>query len=315
MKRIRRIDLHFRNNLTQLLGKYEEPLNIIFIGITGSYGRGEADLEYNGVQYSVLNDLDFLVVSDRLLTEPEKLKIYESIRKIYKGWLDIEFLTPNSKRFNRSSIWLYDIKVSSITILGNFKNVKLADKCFDLRIPKREALILWKTRMWTFWSQDYYGHNNLKAHYQIAKLIFAIVDIYSLPDKYESTYSGKSRVRGASELFDHDLLQQALNVKNGIDTKFSEEIDVRGLINIMLAQIGQLYLTYKSKIAGLIVVIFHPYIWKMILGEMIRNKSFLPLWLFLLQYSSIFSWVFMNLRANKLNKYVALKSLECQKKS
>jgi len=309
------IDSIFIGKLKQIFLLNQSTVDFLFVGLIGSYGRGEGRIFCEGELFTSLNDLDILVVTRIPLTSLEKESVLEAVRKVYKGWLDIDFLLPNSKRFKTPSIWLTDIINSHVRIIGNIESIDELEIVDTNVIPKKEALILWRTRMWTFWSQDYFVESRPKSDYQLAKLVFAIIDITCLPNGYKSTYLEKSNSENARKIFDEGLLFEALSVKNGEQVAFENLINTKYLIKIMLIEIARLYTRVGNKSIGFVITCFHPNVWISLASNSVSNKSVIPFILYAEQLLAVYMWVFWNKRIGFFNKYLAEKSLQCQKKN
>lgn len=310
-----KIDSIFLSKLKQIFLLNQSTMDFLFVGLIGSYGRGEGRILCEGKLFTSLNDLDILVVTSRPLTGLEKESVLESVQKVYKGWLDIDFLLPNSKRFKTPSIWLTDIINSHVRVIGNIESIDELKIIETNVIPKKEALILWRTRMWTFWSQDYFVESRPKSDYQLAKLIFAIIDITCLPNDYKSTYLEKSNSENALKIFDELLLSEALSVKNGERIVFENLLNTRYLIKIMLIEIARLYTGVGNKSIGFAITCFHPNVWISLASNSVSTKSVIPVILYIEQLLAVYVWVFWNKKIGFFNRYLAEKSLICQKKN
>jgi hypothetical protein len=204
-----------KDALNKRLSKCTFNNKLLHVSIGGSIGRYETELTYNSKnKFSCPNDFDILIIQESQLTQIEQKKIEEILRlEIANEWIDLDFLSLDDRRLKKNSIWLHDFYYHHLHIYGeNLKNL-IPERIVISSIPKWESFVMFKTRIFTLWSPEFFN-SSYKSHYQLSKLLFAIIDINSIADNaYHITYRNKANYAIQRNLLEKTLIQEAYSVK------------------------------------------------------------------------------------------------------
>jgi hypothetical protein len=232
---------------------------LLHVSIGGSIGRYETELTYNSKnKFSCPNDFDILIIQESQLTQIEQKKIEQILRlEIDNEWIDLDFLSLNDRRLKNNSVWLHDFYYNNLHIYGeNLKNL-INERTVISSLPKWESFVMLKTRIFTLWSPEFFS-SSIKSHYQLSKLVFAIIDTKSIAENdYYSTYRDKANYAIRHNLLEKTLIQEAYSVK--VEGGLFNSKDLTSLRNLLLQEYTEaVFKTFPLSRMNLKLLILHP---------------------------------------------------------
>lgn len=214
----------FKLDLIEVLTKSIDLTNILHVSLIGSFGRREAGLKKKENIYTCNNDIDILIITNSINAISSEF-LENKIRSLLDvKWVDIEVFTKKNNRLTGNSMWLVDSVLNNIKLFGaditDFTNPNLITNSLN----RREILILWKTRMWTFWSIEFYNQDLVQRNYQLAKLLFSVIDVETFDGSYVSSYEQKTNHGLDIKSIDNSFVNWAYDQK--IEMTSNVEIDI-----------------------------------------------------------------------------------------
>lgn len=248
-----------RDALNKRLSECTFNYKLFNVSVGGSIGRFETELAYNSEnKFSCPNDFDILIIQATPLTQLECEIFEQTIRlEIENEWIDFDFLSLNDRRLKKNSVWLHDFYFNNLHIHGeNLKNL-INEGLVTSTIPKWESFVMFKTRIFTLWSPEFFN-SSYKSHYQLSKLVFAIIDIRSIAEnRYYSTYKDKANFATECCLLDKTLIQEAYSVK--VKGGSFNSKDLLSLRNFLLKEYAEaVSKTFFLSRINLKILILHP---------------------------------------------------------
>jgi hypothetical protein len=242
-----------------LLNEYE--LNLIdHLSLIGSFGRKEAGLKKIGSKYVCINDIDIL-----LITNFQKFISIDRLEQLIRTildvkWIDIDVVTKQNRRLSSNSMWIVDSVLNNTKIHG-LNLLEFTNPSINLNsLPKSEILILWKTRLWTMWSIEYYERDSKERDYQLAKLLFSIIDTKTFNNSYVSSYKEKCEKGLSISYLNQSWVNWAYDYKINLESSIDVNITQmrRSLVTSFAQDIIQLYGFGKFKPFKLYFLLFVP---------------------------------------------------------
>lgn len=214
----------FKLDLIEVLTKSIDLTNILHVSLIGSFGRREAGLKKKENIYTCNNDIDILIITNSINAISSEF-LENKIRSLLDvKWVDIDVFTKKNNRLTGNSMWLVDSVLNNIKLFGaditDFTNPNLITNSLN----RREILILWKTRMWTFWSIEFYNQDLVQRNYQLAKLLFSVIDVETFDGSYVSSYEQKTNHGLDIKSIDNSFVSWAYDQK--IEMTSNVEIDI-----------------------------------------------------------------------------------------
>jgi hypothetical protein len=214
----------FKLDLIEVLTKSIDLSNILHVSLIGSFGRREAGLKKNDNIYTCNNDIDILIITNSINAISSEF-LENKIRSLLDvKWVDIDVFTTKNNRLTGNSMWLVDSVLNNIKLFGaditDFTNPNLITNSLN----RREILILWKTRMWTFWSIEFYNQDPVQRNYQLAKLLFSVIDVETFDGSYVSSYKQKKNHGLDIKSIDNSFVSWAYDQK--VEMTSHVEIDI-----------------------------------------------------------------------------------------
>ena len=250
----------FKLDLIEVLTKSIDTTNILHVSLIGSLGRCEAGLKKQTNRYTCNNDIDILVIT-KSINAISSVVLENKIRSLLDvKWVDIDILTAKNKRLTGNSMWLVDSVLNNIKLFGADITYFTNPNLITHSLNRREILILWKTRMWTFWSIEFYNQDLVQKNYQLAKLLFSVIDAETFDGSYVSSYEQKKNHGLNIKSIDNSFVSWAYDQK--IDMTSHVEIDIlnmrKFLINSFAKKIIESFKLGKYKPYKLYILLLTP---------------------------------------------------------
>ena len=192
----------------------------------GGYGRGEGSWYRDEDGWHPYNDYDLIaVVKHKVSQETVKQLRTDLAVEVGIQWVDLGQKTRRQLTHLKPSIYNYDLKYASTVIYGDPAILGVIPPMDPTRLPLREALTLFITRLWTFLGsldeaglgQDLTGEDARFFRNQMAKALLAAVDAALLmKGGYDASYRLRmERVQSLYALSERrqQLFQWALDEK------------------------------------------------------------------------------------------------------
>lgn len=168
----------------------------------GGYGRGEGSWFRDASDlWQPYNDYDLVVVCEKRLPMEQLAGLRQELAaEIGIRWLDISAMGRTKLRRLRPSIFNYDLKYASTVVFGDPGIRDLIPVIDPTRLPLREILTLFLTRLWTLlgpldqrgFRQTLTADASMFFRNQMAKAVLAVVDVLLL---LKGAYHPSYRVR------------------------------------------------------------------------------------------------------------------------
>lgn len=180
--------------------KMDKPPDAILL--CGGYGRDEGGwLRIEG-KIRPYNDYDFAIITDSPLSREKTNNLRTSIaEKVGIKWIDIDYYSLKSLRKLKPTIHNYDLVFGSKVVFGDTNIVKKCKTILPQSITKKDIMVLYKTRIWTFlgsWDGRFCDLNACDGCFfrnQMAKAILAACDMTLVKQKkYTVSYRKRSEI-------------------------------------------------------------------------------------------------------------------------
>lgn len=192
----------------------------------GGYGRGEGSWVRHEDGWRPYNDYDLVaVVKHKVAYEKVKQLRKDLAQELGIQWVDISQKTRRKLARLKPSIYNYDLKYASTVIYGDPAILDVIPTMDAARLPLKEALTLFLTRLWTFLGsldeqglgQALEGEAAMFFRNQMAKALLAAVDVeLLLKGAYHPSYQMRVERLGRDDALPEetrDLFRWALTEK------------------------------------------------------------------------------------------------------
>jgi hypothetical protein len=192
----------------------------------GGYGRGEGSWIEKKHIWKPYNDYDIVVIVQKKIKSSRVAEIRLRLAKqLDISWVDLSQKTPSRMKWLRPSIYNFDLKNASSTIYGDKKFSESIPFIDSSKIPLKEILTLFLTRLWPFmgalhkhgFDKEYTGDESRFFRNQMAKAVLATADVLLLLDgNYHASYIERiKRVCNKNTILDseREIFQWALDEK------------------------------------------------------------------------------------------------------